>query len=136
VPRIIDELVGLERVAAPPLGEDSPNPQALGARLREGLFAPLFLHRWEPRWWFINQSRHRFLSLSLRCCHPLIGDACPKPSKEDNLLTPDIRLHSAINVVACLNAAEEFRSLLGEEFSLHEFLLNQILLLRETLEPC
>jgi hypothetical protein len=31
---------------------------------------------------------------------------------------------------------EEFRSLSGEELSLCEFLLNQILLLRESLEPC
>jgi hypothetical protein len=31
---------------------------------------------------------------------------------------------------------EEFRSLSGEELSLHKFLLDQILLLRESLEPC
>jgi hypothetical protein len=67
---------------------------------------------------------------------PSIGDDCPKPSKEDNLLTPDIRLHIVINVVSRLNAVEEFRSLSGEELSLREFLLDQIILLRESLEPC
>jgi hypothetical protein len=39
-----------------------------------------------------------------------------------------IRLHIAINVVS------EFRSLLVEELSLHEFLLDQMLLLQDSLE--
>jgi hypothetical protein len=46
----------------------------------------------------------------------------------------EIRLHIVINVVSCLNATEGFRSLSVEEVSLHEFLLNQILLLQESLE--
>jgi hypothetical protein len=67
---------------------------------------------------------------------PSIEDDCPEPSEEDNLPTPEIRVHIAINIVSHLNAAEEFRSLPGEELLLHEFLLDQILLLRESLEPC
>jgi hypothetical protein len=46
----------------------------------------------------------------------------------------EIQLHIVINVVSCLNATEGFRSLSVEEVSLHEFLLNQILLLQESLE--
>jgi hypothetical protein len=46
----------------------------------------------------------------------------------------EIRLHIVINVVSCLNATEGFRLLSVEEVSLHEFLLNQILLLQESLE--
>jgi hypothetical protein len=46
----------------------------------------------------------------------------------------EIQLHIVINVVSCLNATEGFRSLLVEEVLLHEFLLNQILLLQESLE--
>jgi hypothetical protein len=46
----------------------------------------------------------------------------------------EIRLHIVINVVSFLNATEGFRSLSVEEVSLHEFLLNQILLLQESLE--
>jgi hypothetical protein len=45
-------------------------------------------------------------------------------------------LHIAINVVSHLNAADEFRSLSDEELSLREFLLNQMLLLHDSLEPC
>jgi hypothetical protein len=55
VPRIIEELLGREKVAGPPLDEAIPSPPATrGARSREGPFPPLFLHRWEPRWWFIS----------------------------------------------------------------------------------
>jgi hypothetical protein len=46
----------------------------------------------------------------------------------------EIQLHIVINVVSCLNATEGFRSLSVEEVLLHEFLLNQILLLQESLE--
>jgi hypothetical protein len=67
---------------------------------------------------------------------PSIEDDCPEPSEEDNLPTPEIQVHIAINIVSHLNAAEEFRSLPGEELLLHEFLLDQILLLWESLESC
>jgi hypothetical protein len=60
---------------------------------------------------------------------PFVGDACPKPSEEDNLPTSKIQLHIAINVISHLNAAKEFWSLSDEELLLHEFLLDQILLL-------
>jgi hypothetical protein len=56
-----------------------------------------------------------------------VGDVCPEPSTKDTLPTPEIRLHIVINVVSRLNAVEEARSLLVEELSLREFLLDQIL---------
>jgi hypothetical protein len=69
------------------------------------------------------------LPLLLCPLYPSIVDAYPKSFAEDNLPTPEIRLHIAINVVSCLNVAEEARSLLVEEVSLREFLLDQILFL-------
>jgi hypothetical protein len=54
---------------------------------------------------------------------------------EDSLPTPEILLHITIHVISCINAAEETRSLLIEEVSLCEFLLDQILLLKESMEP-
>jgi hypothetical protein len=65
---------------------------------------------------------------------PSVEDACPEPFEEDSLPTPEIWVHIAINVVSRLNKVEKFRSLLGEELSLREFLLDQILLLQESLE--
>jgi hypothetical protein len=65
---------------------------------------------------------------------PSIVDACPVPFTEDNLPTSKIRLHITINVVSCLNASEEARSLSVEKVSLREFLLDQILFLQESLE--
>jgi hypothetical protein len=56
-------------------------------------------------------------------------DACPELFEEDSLPTLEIRLHIALNVISHLNAVEEFRSLLAKELSLHEFLLDQMLLL-------
>jgi hypothetical protein len=50
VPRIIEELLGRGKVAAPPLDKGIPSPPAAGARSREGPFPPLFLHWWEPQW--------------------------------------------------------------------------------------
>jgi hypothetical protein len=43
-----------------------------------------------------------------------VGDVCPEPSTKDTLLTSEIQLHIAINVVSRLNAVEEARSLLVE----------------------
>jgi hypothetical protein len=63
---------------------------------------------------------------------PSIVEACPD-STEDNVTSPEIRLHITINVVSRLNAAEEARSLLVEELSLHEFHPDQILFLQESL---
>jgi hypothetical protein len=56
-------------------------------------------------------------------------DACPELFEEDSLPTLEIWLHIALNVISHLNAVEEFMSLLAEELSLHEFLLDQMLLL-------
>jgi hypothetical protein len=67
---------------------------------------------------------------------PSVEYACPEPSEEDSLSTSEIRLHIDINVVSRLNVAEKFRSLSGEELSLREFFLDQILLLEESLESC
>jgi hypothetical protein len=58
----------------------------------------------------------------------------PKPSAKDSILVPEIQLHIAINVVSQLNLVEEARSLSVMEQSLREFLLDQILLLQESLE--
>jgi hypothetical protein len=63
-------------------------------------------------------------------------DACPELSEEDSLPASEIRLHIAINVMSRLNAMEEFRSLSVEELLLREFLLNQMLLLQDSLELC
>jgi hypothetical protein len=60
--------------------------------------------------------------------HPS-GMPAPEPSEEGSLPTPEIQLHIVINVVSRLNTVEDFRSLSNEELSLHEFLLDQILLL-------
>jgi hypothetical protein len=61
---------------------------------------------------------------------PSVEDVCHESSEEDNLSMLEIRLHIAINVISQLNVAEDFRLLLGEEHSLREFLLDQILLLQ------
>jgi hypothetical protein len=63
-------------------------------------------------------------------------DAYLELSEEDSLPTSEIWLHIAINVVSRLNVMEEFRSLSAEELSLREFLLDQLLLLQDSLEPC
>jgi hypothetical protein len=63
-------------------------------------------------------------------------DACPELSEDDSLPAPEIRLHIAINVVSRHNAMEEFRSLSAEELSLSEYLLDQMLLLQDSLESC
>jgi hypothetical protein len=61
-------------------------------------------------------------------------DASSGSFTEESLPTPKIWLHIAINVVSRLNAMEETRSLSIEEVSFREFLLDQILLLQESLE--
>jgi hypothetical protein len=61
--------------------------------------------------------------------------SCLEPFAEDSLSMPEIRLHITINVISHLNAVEETRSLMVEEVSLREFLLDQILFLQEFLEP-
>jgi hypothetical protein len=65
---------------------------------------------------------------------PAVGDACPEPSAEDTLPTSEIQLHIATNVVSRLDAVVEAMSLLVEELSLWEFILDQILSLQELLE--
>jgi hypothetical protein len=71
---------------------------------------------------------------------PSSEDVFHELSTEDNLPSPEIHPHIAINVVSHLNAVEEARSLSIEEQSLCEFLLDQILFLQESLEqwmvPC
>jgi hypothetical protein len=49
---------------------------------------------------------------------------------EDSLLTLEIRLHIAIEVVGHLRMAYEMRSLSDDELSLVDFLLDQITLLK------
>jgi hypothetical protein len=51
-------------------------------------------------------------------------DDSSKHFMEDSLPTPEILLHITIHVISCINAAEETRSLLIEEVSLCEFLLD------------
>jgi hypothetical protein len=70
----------------------------------------------------------------MKWCSVVVMDAYPEPSAVGSLLTPKIRLHITINVVSRLNAAEEARSLSVEELSLHEFLLDEILIFQELLE--
>jgi hypothetical protein len=50
---------------------------------------------------------------------------------EDSLPTPEIRMHIAIEVICYLKMAQEMRSLSLEELSLIDFLLDQIVLLKE-----
>jgi hypothetical protein len=58
VARIIEELLGQERVAPLPLDMDIPSPLAVGGKVAEGQFAPIALCRWEPRWWwFVRANR-------------------------------------------------------------------------------
>jgi hypothetical protein len=58
---------------------------------------------------------------------PSVMDACPEPLADDNLSMPEIQLHIAINVLSCLNTADVARSLMVEEVSLCEFLLDSLL---------
>jgi hypothetical protein len=71
---------------------------------------------------------------------PSVVDASSGPFVEESLPMLEIRLQITINIVSRLNAAEETRSLSIKEVSLWEFLLDQILLLQESLElslmPC
>jgi hypothetical protein len=53
---------------------------------------------------------------------------------EDSLPTPVIHLHIAIEVIGRLRLAQEMRSLSDKEFSLVDFLLDQISLLKEVVE--
>jgi hypothetical protein len=55
----------------------------------------------------------------------------PCVSDDDSLSTPEIRLHIAIEEVCHLKMAQETRSLSIEELSLVDFLLDQILSLKE-----
>jgi hypothetical protein len=63
---------------------------------------------------------------------PLSSVLEPSPSSihfqseaEDDCLTPEVRLHIALKVVAQLDKAEDFRWLSPEELSLREFLVEQ-----------
>jgi hypothetical protein len=71
---------------------------------------------------------------------PPSEDVLSEITTEDILPLPEIRLHIIINVVSCLNTAEEAKSLSVMELLLHEFLLDQILFLQKSLEswlvPC
>jgi hypothetical protein len=49
-----------------------------------------------------------------------------QPEAEDDCLTPEVRLHIALEVVAQLDKAEDFIRLSSEKLSLREFLVEQI----------
>jgi hypothetical protein len=83
---------------------------------------------------------HRLLQLLhpplLRRTTSAVEDAYPELSEGDSLPAPEIQLHIIINIVSRLNAVEDFSSLSVKELLLHEFLLDQILFLQESLESC
>jgi hypothetical protein len=111
IPRVIEELLGRELVIASPSVEGPASPPITSEPVVVVLPPP-------PA-----------------ALAPSVMDACLEPLVDDNFPMSEIRLHIAINVVSRLNAAEVTRSLMVEEVSLREFLLDQILFLQESLEP-
>jgi hypothetical protein len=58
------------------------------------------------------------------------GEVCFPPEVEDDCLSPEVLLHIAYEVVSQLGRAEEFKQLLPEGLSLHNFLREQICTLK------
>jgi hypothetical protein len=58
------------------------------------------------------------------------GEVCSPPEVEDDCLSPEVLLHIAYEVVSQLGRAEEFKQLLPEGLSLHNFLREQICTLK------
>jgi hypothetical protein len=113
------------------LDEDSPSPPATGAKVARGVVCTPVPPSVEASVVVCQPTKAQVLELVIMVLSPpSVEDVCHESSEEDDLSMLEIRLHIAINVISHLNVAEDFRLLLGEEHSLREFLLDQILLLR------